>query len=351
MSDYLVNIIRDEDYTLQVFSLTKDSNFVRHTTNIVKFVQNIYRFIEPSHYSGDIYVFITGDDSTIFQEEGVEYYDSNILNHNYTNMIFQIFQDGSLPKVYTNISQEGIEQLLNGDNCISYGFREKKEFFYVNQSEIKIVNKFSCPSIYALQYHFLNDALISYKNERIRRVSCQHFKKSWADEKNIYFISSPEESIQISLSEFLKNRIRGVDVVREYNLGASKPVDVRVYWREANRAALIEVKLLGRSLRTDGRLNSTNYTNRRANEGMEQIKEYMDLVNADSPNVINKGYLVVVDGRRRNTDPKVTAVNIADGMYYSNTDLNIRADLQYYSAYANIAEPIRMFAEPTCTLL
>lgn len=345
MSDNLVDIIREEDYTLKVFSLTNDSSFVKHTTEIVKFVQNIYRFIEPSHYKGEIYVFIKGDD-TLFFDGGVDYWDSNMLNHNYSNMIFQIFQDERLPKVYTNISSAEIDKLIKSESYITYTFKNDEEYFYVNNNEIKIVNKFSCPSIYALQYHYLNEALLSYKNERIRKISCEHFKKSWADINNIYFIASPEESIQISLCEFLKNRISGVDVVREYNLGASKPVDVRVFWRRANRAALIEVKLMGRCLDDLKNLNSTNYTNNRGNDGMKQIKEYIDLVNSDSPTVINKGYLAVIDGRRRNIDPKVITINSADGFYYANIELNIQPELQYYNSHMNIEVPIRMYAEP-----
>ncbi|UUF13542.1 MULTISPECIES: hypothetical protein [Flavobacterium] len=349
MSDKLVDIIREEDYTLKVFTLTRDSKSVQHTTQIVKFVQNIYRFIEPSHYEGELYVFIKNDDTLLFDnEEGIDYWDSNILNHNFTNMVFQIFQDEQLPKIYTNIPTQNIQELIDSDNYITYVYKNKKEYFYVNKNEIKITNKFSCSSIYALQYHFLNEALLSYKNERIRKVSCELFKNSWADEKYIYFISSPENSIQNALSEYLKNSIRGVDVVREYNLGASKPVDIRVYWREANRAAIIEVKLMGRCLDMSGNLNSTNYTNSRANDGMKQIKEYMDLVNSDSPTVINKGYLTVIDGRRRNIDPKISSIDISNGFHYANTELNIDAEYQYHKTYLNIESPIRMFAEPIC---
>lgn len=347
MSDKLVDIIREEDYTLKVFSITKNSSSVKQTTDIVKFVQSVYKFIEPSHYKGELYVFIKKDDKLFFSG-GDDYWDSNMLNHNYSNMTFQIFQEEKLPKVYTNLSSAEIDKLIKSEDYITYAFKNGEEYFYVNNNEIKIINKFSCPSIYALQYHYLNEALLSYKNERVRKISCEHFKKSWADGNNIYFISSPEESIQISLCEFLKNRISGVDVVREYNLGASKPVDVRVFWRKANRAALIEVKLMGRCLDGAGNLITTNYTNKRANDGMEQIKEYIDLVNSDSPTVINKGYLTVIDGRRANIDPKIVNIDFTNGFHYSNIDLNVKPELQYYNSYLSIEAPLRMFAEPIC---
>jgi len=150
------------------------------------------------------------------------------------------------------------------------------------------------------------------------------------------------------LKEFLQSRIRGVNVVREYTLGASKPVDVRVFWREANRAALIELKWLGQSLKGDGSIG-TPYSNGRANDGMSQIKEYIDLDSSDSPEIITKGYLAVIDARRRNISSiKVSTVSRNDGLYYQNNNLSIDEDKQYWTSFPNIEEPIRMFSEPIC---
>lgn len=349
MSDKLVNLVRDEDYLLRVFTQTKDSTYTNLTKDVIKFVSNIYRIIEPSHIDGKVIVFYKISDEVVFDEEAIEFYDDSILTQNFQSVTFQLFQgDGKMPLLYQNLNENNLSDLLSSSEYIAYYYYNNEESIYVNGEQIKIVNKYSCPSIFALQYHFLNEAILRYGNERVRKVSCEHFKNCWGDDKFIYFINKPEDSIQLSMSEYLKNSLRGVDIVREYNLGASKPVDIRVFWREANRAALIEVKLMGRSLKTNGEINTYEYGNDRANDGMVQIKEYVDLVNRDSPNVINKGYLAVIDGRRNGINPKVNTISIENGMFYSDKDLQIDEDKRFYETHKNIHKPIRMFVEPIC---
>lgn len=350
MSDKLVNLVREEDYLLQVFSKTKNAVYTNLTKEIVKFVSNIFRVIEPSHTDGKVVIIYNIADENILANEGIKFYDDSILNHHFSSLTFQLFQtDGNLPKLFQNLDDATIADILSKENTIAYYYNNSEEYIYVNGEPIKIVNKYSSPSIFALQYHFLNEALHIYKNDRIKKVSCEHFKNCWGEPKYIYFINKPEDSIQLSISEYLKNTLRGVDVVREYNVNASKPVDIRVFWREANRAALIEVKLMGRSFKTNGTdINDYEYDNKRANEGMVQIKEYIDKVDQDSPNVINKGYLVVVDGRRNNIYPKVASVSVANGMHFANKDLEIDVANRFYTNHKNVQEPIRMFAEPIC---
>ena len=352
MTDDLVDKIRKENYLLEIFDQTKSSDYVSIAKNIVAFIKDIYRHIEPSHFDGQIIVLYDFSKSIDFKPKGkTELYDKGILNNAYSNIIIQIRNDDELPFFWCNVDVKDINGLLeHSDNLIAYVFQNKKEYFVVNKNKIDIPNQYSCPSIFALQYHYLNEALVDYKNERVKNVSCEHLKKCWDDNMWIYLINKPEKCMQISLSEFLKSRIRGVNVNREFNLGASKPVDVRVYWREANRAALIELKWLGQSLKEDGTIG-TSYSNNRANEGMEQIKEYIDLNNGDNPTTITKGYLVVIDARRRNiTSSKVSSISREDGFHYASKNLNINADKQYWSTYPNIEYPIRMFVEPICEM-
>ena len=349
MSEKLVNLVREENYPLQIYQIAKNVVYTGLYKELVKFVSNIYRFIEPSHIDGKVVVFFNLSDDVHFSNGGIEFYDETILNHGFSSIIFQLFkEEDKLPLVHHNLSDDEITSLTALDDTIVYHYHNGVETLFVKGQEIKVINKFSCPSIFALHYHFLNEALMRYKNERVRKVSCEHFKNSWADANYLYWVNKPEDSIQLSVSEYLKNSLPEADVVREYNMNASKPVDVRVYWRKGNRAALIEVKLMGRSLKANGDINSYEYDNKRANDGMTQVKEYMDLVESDSPGVINKGYLVVLDGRRNALDPKVASVSIANGMFYTAQDLNIDSDKQFYNTHKNIEKPIRMFVEPIC---
>lgn len=342
-----------DHYILEILKQTKSSKYTDITKRISEFIKEVYRSIEPSHFNGKIIVFFDFfNNLNVLPNSGEPFYDKAILNSSYESLIFQIKENvEDLPLIWNNVEDDLINQLLSTSNdFIAYVFENHTEYFMVNNKKINIQNNYSCPSIFALQYHELNEALLDYKNESIRKSSCELFKNCWDDSNWIYLKNKPEDCMQISLKEFLRTRIRGVNVVREYTLGASKPVDVRVYWREANRAALIELKWMGQSLSNTGTIG-TPYSNVRANDGMSQIKEYIDLANSDSPTIITKGYLAVIDARRRNINSqKVSQICRTDGLYYQNDELSIDADKRYWEYFPNIEKPIRMFVEPKCEI-
>lgn len=342
-----------EHYMLEILKLTSSSEYINISKRISEFVKEVYRSIEPSHFNGKVIVFYDFSKSlNLLSDSGENFYDRGILNSSYESLIFQVKEDTKdLPLIWNNLEGNVINQLLSTSNdFIAYVFESNTEYFIVNNKKINIHNSYSCPSIFAFQYHELNEALLAYKNERIRKSSCELFKKCWDDEKWIYLKNKPEDCMQVSLKEYLQSRLRGVNVIREYPLNATKPVDVRVFWREANRAALIELKLMGQSLKSDGTIG-TEYSNVRANHGMSQIKEYIDFDGSDSPTTITKGYLVVIDARRRNIkSQKVSQISRNDGLYYQNSELSIDIDKKYWESFPNIEKPIRMFVEPVCEI-
>lgn len=348
MSDNLVDNIRKEHYPLQIYTaFNNNPKVIGLTTKLITEVQGIYRSLEPSHFKGEIIVFVSLDDEVVLNEEvGVKLFDRNLLiNNTSKSLVVQIFQSDRLPLMWQNVESN---QIIEATSTITYLYNNFKESFVANRIKIEIINRFNSASIYALQYHYLDEALVKYKEEKIKYSSCSIFNECWFDKATrIYLKQGPEEQMQISLKEFLDSSLRGVEVVREYNLGASKPVDVRVYWKEANRAALIELKWLGRSKKNDGTL-STKYSNGRANQGLDQLKEYLDLEGRDTPTVITKGYLVIIDGRRKGTDKNLTAINVKDGLYYEPADISIAATKQYFRNIIGFEKPIRMFVKPVC---
>lgn len=349
MSDQLVNNIRKENYPLQIYTAFNcNATVIGLTTKLISFVQDVYRNLEPSHFRGQLIIYTSLDDSILLDEgAAIKFFDKNILiNNNSEVLVFQLFQSDKPPLLWQNVNPQNV---FNSTNAIIYSYQNLSECFVANKTKIKIINRFDCASIYALQYHYLSEALLKYKEEKIRYSSCSIFQGSWFDEATrIYFKQQPEKTMQTSLREFLDSSLRGVDVVREYNLGASKPVDVRVYWKEANRAALIELKWLGQSKTPQGVL-STAYTNGRGNDGLDQVKEYMDLENQDTPTCITKGYLVIIDGRRRGVAANPATIDVAKGMYYNNQEITFAANKNYFNTMTGFEKPTRMFAEPVCS--
>lgn len=280
----LVDNIRKETYLIQIFQAFENNPLIpKLIMKLTKAIQEIYRYLEPSHFEGHLIVYLLLDGRIILNEDdATTVYDKNILiNNSSDTLVLQLTDDDRL-LMWENVE---VTDIFQNSNALFYCFANRSEHFYANGTQIKVPNPFSCHSIFSLQYHYLQEALDKYKNEKIRYSSCEHFRKCWHDDNHIFFKNGPEDTMQISLKEFLDSSLRGVNVVREYNLGASKPVDIRVYWKEANRAALIELKWLGKSKHGNGKL-STTYSNARAIDGIDQVKEYLDLDSQDTPTCI-----------------------------------------------------------------
>jgi hypothetical protein len=331
---------------LQIYTASGNNvSVIPITTKLVSFVQDIYRSLEPSHFKGQIVIYTSLDDSVLLNEtNAVKFFDKNILLNNTANtLIFQFFQTDKLPLMWQNVEVAG---LLDSANAVIYSYQNFAECFFANKIKIEVINRFDCASIFALQYHYLSEALQKYKQDKILHSSCTHFVKCWAEPNFIFFKNGPESQMQESLEQDLKSSLRGVDVVREYNLGASKPVDVRVYWKEANRAALIEMKWLGISKNPDTGKISTPYLDARANEGAVQLKNYLNLENKDTPTCITKGYLILIDGRRQGINKDTVTISEVDGMHFSNEEIIFDEDKKFHETTINFQPPIRMFTAP-----
>ena len=342
----LIDSIRKEHYTLQLYREYNDNpNIISITTDLIKEVKEVYRYVEPSQFQGELLIFRNiSNESEILErlDENLVYYKDSlttIINGNYA---IELCEDGRL-YLWNNLDVSG---LLFNDDILFYHYSADKEFFSINNKKIDIAHYFRCSSIYALHYKSLWDALEKYKIEKIRKSSCSEFSKCWYDNNRIFFKSGPEKTMQVSLEQHLRSCLREVDIVREYNLGASKPVDIRVSWKEASKAVLIELKWIGKSKNTSGNLST--YTDSRANNGAVQIKEYLDLDNEDTPTCVTKGVLVVIDGRRRGTNKNTSTIGRKQGFYYSEKEIVFKEENKFNENLLNFEKPLRIFTEPIC---
>ena len=134
--------------------------------------------------------------------------------------------------------------------------------------------------------------------------------------------------------------------MREQNVDKTHPVDIRVNFQFSNNVALIEVKWLGKSRHPDGSL-ATEYTASRARDGAHQLASYLDSFTVSSPSSVVKGYLVVLDARRRGLVVGAADISEEDGMYYAHQE--VRFDREYDLERIDFSQPLRMFAEPVCS--
>jgi len=111
---------------------------------------------------------------------------------------------------------------------------------------------------------------------------------------------------------------------------------------------LIELKWLGQSKNPEGEL-STSYANGRGNDGLTQLKEYMDLENQDTPTCMTKGYVVIIDGRRKGVAANPLTIDVGNGMHYREQEITFAPDKNFFDTMTGFEKPIRMFVEPVCS--
>lgn len=232
------------------------------------------------------------------------------------------------------------------NNAIVYQYHNEREIIFVSGVPKVLINPSNLHvSIFAIPtFKELETALEDYKRRFVRTSSCTIFQKAWNTEDRLIFCNKPEQIMQVSLHNFLSITLRNAEVVREFNVDATPhPVDIRVTWNFTTRLALIEIKWLGEALSANG---TTSYRDARAYAGAKQLEDYLDAYRQQVPNYTARGYLVVIDGRRRGTDHTSTSVTRSNGFYYENRDITYPIPL--HTTRVDFAAPTRMFAEPIC---
>jgi hypothetical protein len=342
-----------KNFTLEILLQTGDQSCVDASISIAKKLKELYRYFEPALFSGEVFVFVHLGGEPVFDTGGgTQIFDMNVLLHRRNGILaIQLFEDGRL--IMWDSADE--DKLRTDHNIVTYIFRRDEESFIARTLEINIT---ICPfgSRFATQYLDLVQALDEYKVSMVLRSTCPLLAPAWFNNKLIFFrgggLDLPERPLQNSLHHFLtvvlKVYLRGARLVlREFNVvdENKRPVDIAIYWGEANRMALIEIKWLGKSKHPDGTL-STTYRNGRVNEGLFQLKGYFDTARRNSPETIIQAYLVMIDGRRNNTNENTQTVSFEDGMHYETVELVVAEDRQYYNDQPGFNPPIRMFVEP-----
>jgi len=355
-NELLTNI--GEFYPIKITrAFNNDKKAIAALEIIGKELTELFNFFEPAHFKGKFYVIKNLDDNFILPKEDGQLITLNkdiLLNKNNDDIIIQVFNDRNI------FLWEGIDvsDFLTAEKTLIYKFEDDKEFFIANNEEINITEH-PYGSRFSNEFCELHSILNKYKNSKISKSSCLIFNVAWFDENRIFFKGGgkdiPEKFMHESLKNFLndleifKGEIGQFEPAREHTLGALKPVDIIVTWGKSNRIALIEIKWLGKSKDGTGKITST-HTNSRANEGYFQLKNYFELAKRDYPNKIIKCYLVVIDGRRWQTNEYTQTISYNNGMHYCKKELEIDRDKKYWETYPNIEKPIRMFAEPICEI-
>lgn len=151
-----------------------------------------------------------------------------------------------------------------------------------------------------------------------------------------------------SLAQALDLLLRDVSIKPEHNTDETKPVDIKVNWFASGATALIEVKWMGKATaksRNPGPAPTyTEYGVSRAQEGADQLADYMDREVRFSGATAPRGYLVVFDARRKGTQGADNPLPAADALAFENDVITFNPD--YSRLRTDFAEPVRFFMRP-----
>lgn len=346
--DNILKKAKAETYQLKIIESFGNKKVKAISTlilNIVKTIQDIYYYIEPSHFKGKLVICSNLNDNLVLATKSQTLYDKNILTTKRNETIlFQLMKNEEL-KMWEGINFKAV---LKTKEALFYCYSDFEEYFVINGQKINLIKEKSCASTFSTDYFNLDVALRNYQLDKILYSSCGHFQRCWYDAKTrLFFKATPENDMQESLESHLISALslRGIDIEREHQFNARNPVDIFISWKNSNRKAVIELKWMGKSKGNNGKIHS--FSDFRANDGAKQVKEYLDMAARDMPQSIIKGYLIIIDGRRRNPQNKYS-ISERDGFFYENKEIKFKPENDYFGKVYNFEKPIKMFTRPVC---
>jgi hypothetical protein len=197
----------------------------------------------------------------------------------------------------------------------------------------------------------LEDALDYYASGLAARATCKILRTVWAvdaEDRRLVLANHPEVIMRESIAQHLRSTLRDTKLVRvneEQNVSETEPVDIEVTWSLTSQIALIEVKWLGRCLNEDATdLASYTYADARARHGVKQLREYLDEFRERTPGHEIKGYLVVLDARRRGvTSWQPGTVTHEQAWYYRDREIDFQDAIPDREDFR---PPRRVYLEP-----
>lgn len=196
----------------------------------------------------------------------------------------------------------------------------------------------------------LEEAFAQYA-DFVLETKCRILADVWeggVDGPRLVLVNRPESIMRDSLIQALQLVLRDANARPEHNTDETKPVDIRVEWFASGASALIEVKWLGRSTavprKPTPKITYTDYGAGRAQEGADQLADYLDREARHTSSTATRGYLVVFDARRKDIQGAADPLGKDSAMHFANDVLQFNPD--HAKSRDDFAEPVRFFLNP-----
>jgi hypothetical protein len=315
--------------------------------SIMETLLELYNYVDPEISQGPIVVFKTVDPTRrpLLSHNALNVVNLRTLSQDaHSSFTLQILDTGQY--LLWNRLQPNLVELA--EEAVVYLYQDQAEYFFAGSEKAEVPKIVaSCSSVFSRKrFSDLIEALEYYRTDTVRHSTCYIFRNVWHDHNRIFFINAPEHIMRDSLTQFLRNWLRGdVDVHPEQNVDETRPIDIKITWLFSNRLALIEIKWLGKSKNEQGDIANTHGQSR-VQKGAKQLADYLDLNLQYSPSSITRGYLVIVDGRRHRTNKDTQSLDRKRGYHYQDAEIELNP--KYHEIRGDFEKPIRMFAEPIC---
>lgn len=318
---------------------------------VMETVQTLFRLVDPERISGEVLVYKVvqpevNPKTTTAASAPVDF--ASLANQNIQNLCFEIESDG-LPHDRIHGVWTPVEL---AEKAVVYRYQSWSEEFLVGTYRKKVLqfdksarSQFSVPT-----FSNLRVALQHFARESVRESTCYIFRKIWHDSNRLFLNAGPESTMRDSLTQYLRNRLGGEhDIFPEQNVNEKNPVDIRVQPRlQNNRLMIIEIKWLGNSVASDGHVTAA-HRDSRAQEGAEQLADYLDQQRQSAPSRVIQGYYVIIDARRRNLPQNAysdASIARVDGFHFESQAISFNP--APHTTRPDFDEPFRMFATPIC---
>lgn len=314
---------------------------------IMATAKTLYKHIELERFSGEIVIYRLLGHSLGPESQNPEPPSdfAELANLELDELHLEVKEDGRAYR--RSLSADEIKALA--PSAVIYRYFQAAEVFFAGTEQKAVPrldssarSQFAIPTLANLR-----EALKQYAYQDVRESTCYIFRDIWYDTNRLFVKAKSEVTMRTSLTQFLRNRIGGDhDVLPEQNVDESHPVDIRVTPRFSNnRMMLIEIKWLGFSVAEDGHITA-RHQNPRAQQGADQLVEYIDGQRQSAPSNVIHAYYVIIDARRENLREGDTTISRENGMYFENKELVF--DPAHHESRKDFDPPYRMFARPLC---
>lgn len=277
-----------------------------------------------------------------YKNNGKEMGMDNIHMISTKHLVINFVRDGAVIVV----QDENFDPEILSDTTFVYKWDANSEYadqFYAKRNLIPFCEEGipSEGSFFAVRtYNDLDEALIDYRDNIAISCKGKSLQESMTQSR-LFFNPAPEDKLQEELDQFLRLRLRNCIVKREHNVDDSHPVDIIVTWQGTNHIALIEIKWLGKSLNKKGVIGVV-CSDSKAEDGAEQLVNYIDNNTDSYTHSVTIGYLAVFDLRRfKNTNPTAIQIQRANADYYKDREIQFKT--RYELTRTDFKKPYRFF--------